>query len=383
MQALKHNELLENEKKVELLAPFLSYTKYVSDYCMENGLPDYVKKFSSSVALRNIVGLDADGIEWYVDFFNNHLVIDYQLGADNSLPDFMSYDEFNTVPSKSSEYLNEDAVRTLIAEQSFFNTIKNVQASESEKNALDGDNPSVFVFIKYDHRGNLFTYHGEVDKDNPELIRGIDGISTIFDIDEREEVAFIIKEGFYGLLEMRTGNYNEFVTSPVLDELKGSLSNENSPLYPYFLKLGVGEDSFDKYECTRNMCVEFLSPDSNSLSSLQLVELETDELQPFLSEHYKDIRLFCDAKDETVLYTFEGDDVLHRYVDELRSDTLVDFAYLVEMSPLEAVPNRRNYEIVESDSDISVRHVKQKEVVAKRAIEGKRRQELSPPTLGM
>lgn len=297
------SELIPTQEE-DALNALSSYTKYVVEYGKRKGFSNILD--NSNISMKaNVIEMELEELLQYCETFSNEVM---QFAKENNALGYpLTFNDFLQYKQGDIETDPQVSIET----QQFFNNIASIQERESRSNKLKGDNPSIFVFLKYDHRKNLFTYAGEVDRDNPSIIHGVEGINSIFDIPERMETAFIIKKGYHGLLECREGNYNELLDAPTIKELQDFVSDGVDPTYPCFLEIGLDESKFGNYACTRNMCKEFLDPDAKDLASLKLVELDIEDARTLLDAG-NDAKVFCDAKDNNTIY-MQDEEELYRY----------------------------------------------------------------------
>jgi len=353
---LSANENILNEKnRASYVADLLSYAKYADWFCSLNALPNYVSEFSKSHPLQENHLTTKSSFDEFVASFENYLINKFESidESERNTQPFYSFSGFieNDSFRESFSYEEEDA-STIIEEQELMSHIKDIQSRRPLPNSFSCDDPSVFVFVRFDHRENLFAYTAEIDPEHPEIVYGLEGVDTIFDLPERVETVFMIKEGYFSLNEIRTGNYNELISPETIRELKVSLNHRHNPPYPFFLDIAIPEQMFNEFDCTKKMCSEFLSGDSNRESALRLIELDTTEIKPFLPEELANVEIFCDAKDENILYSRYLSSDIYRFDAPVFTDTASTFAITLSSMPLTKISELRGYSVL-SDEEIA------------------------------
>lgn len=160
--------------------------------------------------------------------------------------------------------------------QNFLNKLYNMQHEASKENAMQTDSPSVLVFVSYDIQQNLFTQGAMIDEKNPAKVIGLeaDGIQTIYDIEEREDVALMVKKNEDDRFILTTGDYNELADDEIFKKVMAYYDDKKEFLSD--LEVGVDIRSSDHPSISK-ICKEFLLPQISSPAPRKLEILSKDD----------------------------------------------------------------------------------------------------------
>ena len=324
-------ETFNNMSRPELVSVISSYIRYIEVLSSQNNiyeLSDYIAFYRTDNPFHkgNIATMDRSSILEYAKELERNLS-NYLLSIAPLLPQKpLSLDKYYLSSEyKSSPYISPSQAETLIRHQNFFIDIFKLQ----EQELTDSLSPSVFVFVAYKSGGNLFTHDLQINRNNPHIVSTIDGEISVLDLNERVEFAYVAKQGYCGVLELRTGDYNDLIFDEQADVLHTCLSPQTSDApyssehIPYFSRTLLPESELDNFRCTRSLCPEFLCRHTLQSSELELAEINISGAlkrlsKSMMSEDIEKTRLFCDIKSPNTFYTLDEhngkEDVLHRIV---------------------------------------------------------------------
>jgi len=215
--------------------------------------------------------------------------------------------------------------------------LEELQSKYSQNNGLLGDSPSVLVQLNSVSVEQIYRSGGSFDKENPFKIKGLEhlGILTVYDIDEIEEVAILLKKDGKGNVFIKTGEYNQDLRKPLFNDLCTHLENtepldinekmqdENTSI-PSVTLLDVGKEykDFDKYLSLSTACGSFLDNDNLTPSPLKLAKAFDSFTFLGVNIQFPEGSGYRDVKDGDIGYCIENGEITKSFGIDTETHTV-------------------------------------------------------------